>query len=139
MAMGVGAYRAERTKRALPTTLSFYLCVLLATSSSGINALHDRKPTGDVRDLFSGNTVSLDSIGSPVASAAERANEALDDENFVNPSDRPRELPVWPPPSATVPVDPASNGMIGAPPMRVDWPYPSASGAKSPASLPRKH
>src|ERR1700689_4919714 len=117
MAMGSGAFRAERTKRPLPSTLSFYLCVAIATSSSGINALHDRRPTGDARDLFSGQEVSIDSIGGPVTTAAEEANEALDDENFVNPSDHPRELPVWPPPSATVPVDPASNGMIGAPPM----------------------
>ncbi|HEX7663193.1 MAG TPA: hypothetical protein VF407_01715 [Polyangiaceae bacterium] len=55
-----------------------------------------------------------DAIVAPTTSAATRATEAL----TGDPS-AARPLPVWPPPK---PVDPAANGMIGAPPQRVDWP-----------------
>lgn len=61
----------------------------------------------------------------PTSSAAEGASNALDPDNIDIP--KTRELPVWPPPSATTPVDPAANPMSGALPMRVDWPDASAA------------
>jgi len=132
--MQAGSYRAERPKRVLPTTLMFYLTVLVASSSSGLGALHDRRPTGDAMDIFSGKDISIDAITSPISSAAEGTREALDDD--LLPRDRPRELPVWPPPAATTPVDPAANAMVGALPQHVDWPGPLPSGQSGSTKAP---
>lgn len=126
--MQAGSYRAERAKRVLPTTLMFYLTLVLAMSTNELHSLQGRRPTGDAMDIFSGKEISVDSIVSPISSAAEGADEAMDITDLTNPEDRPRELPVWPPPSAVAPVDPATNAMIGAPPQHVDWPGPLPSG-----------
>lgn len=71
-------------------------------------------------------------IATPTSEAAERTVNALDPNGEATNEKRP-ELPVWPPPSQTAPVDPASNPMAGALPTRVDWPdaakaRPSHSG-----------
>ncbi|MGH7283912.1 MAG: hypothetical protein ACRELY_20495 [Polyangiaceae bacterium] len=60
-------------------------------------------------------------VSGPTKVAADRTVNALDP-NGADPSDKKPELPVWPPPSATQPVDPASNPMTGALPTRIDWP-----------------
>jgi hypothetical protein len=125
--MGVAAYRAEPTKRAFPTTLMFYLTVVVAMSSNELHSLEGRRPTGDAMDIFSGKDISLDSIVSPISSAAEGTNEAMDITDLTNPEDRPRDYPVWPPPSAAPVVDPAANAMVGALPQHVDWPGPLPS------------
>jgi hypothetical protein len=117
--MGAGLGGSEKQKRSLPV-IPFYLAAMLITGSHG---LRHAPPPGDVMQIFSGGQISIDSISSPVSSASIEAEAALEDDNFVDPKDRsPRELPVWPPPAQTAPVDPAANAMIGAPPQRVDWP-----------------
>jgi hypothetical protein len=129
---------AEKRKRSLPV-IPFYLAAMLVTGSSG---LQHARPAGDVMQIFSGGEITIDSISSPVSSSSIEAEEALEDDNFLDPNDHPHELPVWPPPAPTTPIDPAKDPLIGAPPQHVDWPagLPSAQ-PKSPSSkeLPAQH
>jgi len=118
--MGAWFDRKDPGRTAL-RTLPFLLVVAFAIGSSGVTALHGRRPHGDATDIFTGNReVSVDSISAPVTSAAEATHQALDPSGMA--TERSPELPVWPPPPAASAVDPAANAMIGAPPMRVDWP-----------------
>jgi hypothetical protein len=122
--------RVEKRKVSLPA-IPFYLAAMLVTGSSG---LHGRRPPSDTFDIFSGGTVSVDSIVSPVTGAAEGATEALDEDELFDPHEPPpRDLPVWPPPAYTAPVDPAANPMINAPPQHVDWPAGLPSVQPKPA------
>ncbi len=67
-------------------------------------------------------------IVGPTSAAAEHTVNALGPNGeTTEPSP---ELPVWPPPSATTPVDPAANPMSGALPTRIDWPDASSHIAK---------
>jgi hypothetical protein len=132
--MGPGLDGGKR-KRSLPT-IPFYLAAMLITSSTG---LRHARSSDDVMQIFSGGEISIASITAPVENATLESTQALEDENFVDPNDRPApELPVWPPPSSTAPVDPASNPMINAPPQHVDWPngLPSAQRKPSPPKDP---
>src|SRR5450432_2704346 len=112
----------KRPGRTALRSLPFFLLVVLAISS-GVSALHGRRPRGDATDIFSGNRdVSVDSISAPVVNAADKTNQALDPDDPAALVEKTKPLPVWPPPPAVSAVDPAANGMIGAPPMHVDWP-----------------
>ena len=71
-------------------------------------------------------------IATPTNEAAERTVNALDP-NGESTNEKHPELPVWPPPSQTAPVDPASNPMAGSLPMRIDW--PDASPARPSRSV----
>jgi hypothetical protein len=134
--MGAGFGSVEKRKRSLPA-IPFYLAAMLVTGSNG---LQHARPAGDVMQIFSGGAISIDSISSPVSSASIETEEALEDDSFVDPNDRPRELPVWPPPAYTAPIDPAKDPLVGAPPQHVDWPAGlSSAQPKSPATAQHKH
>ena len=73
-------------------------------------------------------------ISAPTTEAAERTVNALDPHG-VDTTDKKPELPVWPPPSHSAPLDPASNPMVGALPMHIDW--PDGGGARPSSSTRR--
>ncbi len=58
-------------------------------------------------------------IVAPTTRAGNKAAEVL---TTTNPVASQKPLPVWPPPKAPQPADPAANPMIGAPPQHVEWP-----------------
>ncbi|MEO8877879.1 MAG: hypothetical protein ABI461_19955 [Polyangiaceae bacterium] len=133
--MGVWFDRNNPGRSALRVLPFLLMAGLAVTSVTG--ALRARRPHGNATDIFTGNAeVSVDSISQPVNSASIGAVDSLDPNGLGPAGERTRELPVWPPPPRTSAVDPAANGMLGAPPMHVEWPgaVPSAHAKSPPAS-----
>lgn len=125
--MRAGDGSVAKRKMSLPA-MPFYVAAILVTSSSGV---HGRR--ADVLQIFSSGEDSLQALAPPVSSAGDLTGEALDFDDGLDPHDRTRGLPVWPPPVHVAPVDPAKDPLVGAPPQHMDWP------AGLPSAQPHKH